>query len=113
MLSGAGPISALKTVPVIGQIAGTILLPALALASTVAVGRVFLQHFEAGGTLLDFDPEKMKSYFEAEFNKARAGSAAEMAAGEQGGLRGPTPKAFAFVRTRRPLIKSFLCMDKP
>jgi uncharacterized protein (DUF697 family) len=79
---GSGTVSALKTVPVIGQIAGTILLPALALASTVAVGRVFLQHFEAGGTLLDFDPEKMKSYFEAEFNKAKAGSAAEMAAGE-------------------------------
>jgi hypothetical protein len=58
------------------------LLPALALASTVAVGRVFLQHFEAGGTLLDFDPEKMKSYFEAEFNKARTGAAAEMNAGE-------------------------------
>jgi uncharacterized protein (DUF697 family) len=68
---GAGTVSALKTVPVLGQIAGTLALPALALASTVAVGRVFVQHFEAGGTLLDFDPEKMKAYFEAEFNKAK------------------------------------------
>jgi uncharacterized protein (DUF697 family) len=76
---GGGTVSALKTVPVLGQIAGTLLLPALALASTVAVGRVFLQHFEAGGTLLDFDPEKMKSYFEAEFNKAKAGADSEMA----------------------------------
>jgi hypothetical protein len=33
-----------------------------------------VQHFEAGGTLLDFDPEKMKSYFEAEFHKARGTS---------------------------------------
>lgn len=77
---GAGTISALKTVPVLGQIAGTIVLPALALASTVAVGRVFVQHFEAGGTLLDFDPQKMRAYFETEFNKAKAGSDAEMAA---------------------------------
>jgi uncharacterized protein (DUF697 family) len=76
---GSGTISALKTVPVLGQIAGTLLLPALALAATVAVGRVFLQHFEAGGTLLDFDPEKMKSYFEAEFNKAKAGADSEIA----------------------------------
>jgi uncharacterized protein (DUF697 family) len=76
---GSGTVSALKTVPVLGQIAGTLLLPALALAATVAVGRVFLQHFEAGGTLLDFDPEKMKSYFEAEFNKAKAGADSEIA----------------------------------
>jgi uncharacterized protein (DUF697 family) len=77
---GAGTVSALKFVPMLGQIAGTLALPALAMASTVAVGRVFVQHFEAGGTLLDFDPEKMKSYFEAEFNKAKAGPNAEAAA---------------------------------
>lgn len=74
---GAGTVSALKSVPVIGQIAGTLALPVLAMASTVAVGRVFLQHFEAGGTLLDFDPAKMKAYFEAEFERAKAGAPAE------------------------------------
>lgn len=79
---GAGTVSALKTVPMIGQIAGTLALPALALASTVAVGRVFVQHFEAGGTLLDFDPEKMKSYFEAEFKKAKDGTPAEAPSSE-------------------------------
>lgn len=72
---GAGAVSALKTVPMLGQIAGTLALPALALAATVAVGRVFVQHFEAGGTLLDFDPEKMRAYFEAEFKKAKDGTA--------------------------------------
>ena len=74
---GAGAVSALKTVPVLGQIAGTLALPALALASTVAVGRVFVQHFEAGGTLLDFDPEKMKAYFEDEFKKAKDGASGD------------------------------------
>lgn len=72
---GAGAVSALKTVPMLGQIAGTLALPALALAATVAVGRVFVQHFEAGGTLLDFDPEKMRAYFESEFKKAKDGTA--------------------------------------
>lgn len=76
---GASAVSALKTIPVLGQIAGTLALPALALASTVAVGRVFVQHFEAGGTLLDFDPEKMRAYFEAEFEKAKASSEAGVA----------------------------------
>jgi uncharacterized protein (DUF697 family) len=79
---GAGTVSALKTVPMLGQIAGTLALPALALASTVAVGRVFVQHFEAGGTLLDFDPEKMKSYFEAEFKKAKDGAQEEAPSSE-------------------------------
>jgi uncharacterized protein (DUF697 family) len=79
---GAGTVSALKTVPMLGQIAGTLALPALALASTIAVGRVFVQHFEAGGTLLDFDPEKMKSYFENEFKRAKDGAAAESSDGE-------------------------------
>jgi uncharacterized protein (DUF697 family) len=77
---GGSTISALKTVPIIGQVAGTLLLPALAAASTIAVGRVFVQHFEAGGTLLDFDPEKMKAHFEAEFRKAKDGPANDVAA---------------------------------
>jgi uncharacterized protein (DUF697 family) len=76
---GAGAISALKAVPVLGQIAGVLLVPALAAASTIAIGRVFVQHFEAGGTLLDFDPEKMKVYFQQEFETAKSGSNAPAA----------------------------------
>jgi uncharacterized protein (DUF697 family) len=69
--AGTGAISVLKAIPVFGQIAGVLLVPALAAASTIAVGRVFVQHFETGGTLLDFDPEKMKAHFQAEFEAAR------------------------------------------
>lgn len=32
-------------------------------AVTWAVGKVFIQHFEAGGTFLDFDPEKVREHF--------------------------------------------------
>jgi hypothetical protein len=32
-------------------------------ASTYAVGRVFIQHFESGGTLLTFDPAKVRDYY--------------------------------------------------
>lgn len=82
---GASTVSALKTVPVLGQIAGTLALPALAMAATVAVGRVFVHHFEAGGTLLDFDPAKMKAYFEAEFQKAKDGTSADAPANASAG----------------------------
>src|SRR5690349_12294012 len=64
--------SFLKAVPGIGQIAGAILVPTLAAAATLALGQVFIQHLETGGTLLDFDPEKLKAYYKAEFEKAQA-----------------------------------------
>jgi len=53
-----------KLLPPFGLIAGVLSFPLLAAASTYAVAKVFIQHFEAGGTLLDFEPEKMKKYFE-------------------------------------------------
>ena len=38
--------------------------PALGYASTWAVGRVFVNHFESGGTLADADGEKLKKDFQ-------------------------------------------------
>jgi hypothetical protein len=35
------------------------------------MGRVFSQHFEAGGTLLDFDADKLRSHFKTEFEAAK------------------------------------------
>jgi len=32
-------------------------------ATSYAIGSMFVQHFESGGTLLDFDPKKMREYF--------------------------------------------------
>jgi uncharacterized protein (DUF697 family) len=72
VLVGGSIISAFKFVPGIGQIAGVLTVPALAAASTIAIGRVFLQHFETGGTLLDCDVEKMREFFRKEFEAAKA-----------------------------------------
>jgi len=41
-------------------------------ASTYAIGRVFKQHFEKGGTLEDFDPKKVADALETEQKKARS-----------------------------------------
>ncbi len=32
-------------------------------ASTYALGKVFIQHFDSGGTFLTFDPEKVRQYY--------------------------------------------------
>jgi len=57
---------AIRAVPLIGMFAA----PATNGASTWALGRVFILHFESGGTLLNFNPTKLKSYFADYFNSA-------------------------------------------
>lgn len=55
--------SMLKLIPGIGTLAGGATTAALGGASTYAVGKVFQQHFEQGGTLENFDPEKAQESF--------------------------------------------------
>ena len=69
-----GLASAFKFVPVVGPLLGIAVLPAIAAAGTFAMGKVFITHFEAGGTFLDFDPKKVQDYFRVEFEKARTGA---------------------------------------
>jgi uncharacterized protein (DUF697 family) len=63
--------SLLKAIPVVGVLAGA---PAMALfcgAYTWALGNVFIQHFESGGTFLNFKPEEVKEYFKTQFEEGR------------------------------------------
>jgi uncharacterized protein (DUF697 family) len=70
--AAAGPVASLvKTIPLVGQLAGAVTMPALAGASTYATGRVFVQHFENGGTFDTFDPETARPDYEEQFKKAR------------------------------------------
>jgi uncharacterized protein (DUF697 family) len=52
----------IKSIPVVGVL-GVISMPIYAGATTYAIGKVFIQHFESGGTFLDFDPKKVKEHF--------------------------------------------------
>ncbi|MDT8424179.1 MAG: DUF697 domain-containing protein [Desulfuromonadales bacterium] len=63
--------SLLKFVPVLGTFSSSIAVSSLGSASTYAIGRVLIQHFEAGGTLLDFDAAKMRDYFKQEFKAGK------------------------------------------
>jgi len=56
--------SGVKMIPGIGTALGLFTSPSLYGATTYAVGRVFVEHLESGGTLLTFDAKKMKAHFE-------------------------------------------------
>lgn len=63
--------SAIKAIPLVGSVLGAVTYPAIAGATTYAVGNVFAKHFAEGGTLLDFRPSRMKEYFSEEFAKGK------------------------------------------
>jgi uncharacterized protein (DUF697 family) len=64
--SGMGAASALKSVPLLGTIASAFVMPVLSAGATYAIGKAFIQHFESGGTLLDFNPPDYKEFIKAQ-----------------------------------------------
>ncbi|MEI7567973.1 MAG: hypothetical protein WCJ34_00900 [Alcaligenaceae bacterium] len=54
---------AIKTIPYLGTVFSLAVEPALSYASSYAIGMSFVKHFEAGGTLANFNASEMKSYF--------------------------------------------------
>ena len=78
LLSGASSVigilglaSLAKTIPLLGSLAGGGGVAVTAASVTYATGEVFTRHFESGGTLLDFDPHKMKSLFKRELKNGK------------------------------------------
>ena len=51
-----------KLVPVVGSAAGVVVMPTIVGGSTDAIRRVFLRHFQQGGSITDISAEKMKGY---------------------------------------------------
>jgi len=70
-LAGATAGSAAKALPGVGWFLGAATVAAFAGASAYAVGHVFIEHFESGGTYLDFKPETMQAFFAAKFQEGR------------------------------------------
>lgn len=66
-----GLSSIMKMIPIIGPVVGSVTMPIISGASTYAIGKVFVKHFESGGTFLDFDPAKAKQPFEKMFNEGK------------------------------------------
>ncbi len=70
-LGGKLLVSLSKNIPGIGFFVGMTTMSITAGAITYAVGRVFIQHFESGGTFLDFDPKKVREYFMKQFEEGK------------------------------------------
>jgi uncharacterized protein (DUF697 family) len=63
--------SVTKLIPVVGSFIGGVTNSIFAGASTYALGEVFKKHFESGGTILDFDPERLKKMYREKFEKGK------------------------------------------
>ncbi|MET4700155.1 uncharacterized protein (DUF697 family) [Constrictibacter sp. MBR-5] len=64
--------SFVKVIPVIGYTTGAASLSLLGAGATYAVGRVFADHFAAGGSMNDFDVNSSQATFKKEFEKGKA-----------------------------------------
>jgi uncharacterized protein (DUF697 family) len=67
----AGAATLLKSIPLVGGILSGASFAITGAAATYAVGKIFIQHFEAGGTMLTFNPEKMKAYFKELYEEGK------------------------------------------
>ncbi|MBF0439445.1 MAG: DUF697 domain-containing protein [Magnetococcales bacterium] len=68
---GMGVASMLKAFPGVGSWLGMTSMSLFGAASTYAVGRVFIQHFESGGNFFNFDPSKTRAFFIEEFEAGK------------------------------------------
>jgi uncharacterized protein (DUF697 family) len=64
--------SFIKGLPGIGTVIGALTMPIASAGATWVIGRVFIQHFASGGTLLDFNPPEYREFIKAQKAKFAA-----------------------------------------
>jgi uncharacterized protein (DUF697 family) len=64
--------SMLKALPGVGWAIGAMTMPAYSAGATYIIGKVFIQHFASGGTLLDFNPPDYREFIKAQKEKLAA-----------------------------------------
>jgi uncharacterized protein (DUF697 family) len=78
-MTGAMTVGSLvKGLPGIGWAVGALSMPVLAAGATYVIGKVFIQHFASGGTLLNFNPPDYLEFIKAHEDKFSALSAARL-----------------------------------
>ena len=75
LATASGLTSGVKAIPLFGTMLGVLTAPALSAGATYLLGKVFIQHFASGGTLLDFDPAKYRDYIRSHAEKSSTASA--------------------------------------
>jgi uncharacterized protein (DUF697 family) len=61
----------IRYVPYVGTSISMVTQPAIAYATTYALGAVFIKHFESEGTLTSFSVKKLKEFYDAEYKRAK------------------------------------------
>lgn len=64
-----GVSSLMKGLPGIGTAIGALTMPVVSAGATWVIGKVFIQHFASGGTLLDFNPPDYREFIKAQKEK--------------------------------------------
>ena len=81
-----GVTSALKSIPGIGTAISAFTMPVFSAGATYVIGKVFIQHFASGGTLLDFNPPDYREFIKTQKEKWTSRSTAS-------GVSSPAPSA--------------------
>ena len=98
--SGMGVASALKSVPAVGTAVGILTMSGVSAGATYLIGKVFIQHFSTGGTLLDFNAPDYHDFIKATKEKLSFRSrAADPAAQPDTSSRSATGKGTATAST--------------
>src|SRR5215813_715284 len=74
--TAVGVGSLVKSLPGFGTAIGAITMPVFSAGATWVIGKVFIQHFASGGTLLDFNPPDYREFIKAQKEKWNTRSAA-------------------------------------
>ena len=73
-IAGGIAVSSPKLVPGMGSVIGAVSFSAFGAAASYAIGKIFVRHFEAGGTIESFQPEFVEEDLKKEFKAARTRS---------------------------------------
>ena len=63
--------SIFKVIPVVGPALGGITVAAFSGATTYAIGQVVARHFDSGGSIVEFDKEDLKDFYEEQVEKGK------------------------------------------
>jgi uncharacterized protein (DUF697 family) len=70
-ITGYSARAVLKTVPIIGWVLGGAAMSLFAASSTYAIGQVFKEHLDTGGTLHNLNPEAFRQFYMQQLEKGK------------------------------------------
>jgi uncharacterized protein (DUF697 family) len=76
VIPASASTSVIKSLPGIGTVIGALTMPVVSAGATWVIGKLFIQHFASGGTLLDLNPSDYREFIKEQKAKFAARSGA-------------------------------------